>query len=811
MTDEQMTGWSLIYDRFEAEREGLREALCTLGNGYFASRGAAQEAVADAIHYPGTYLAGAYNRLNTHIAERTVENEDMVNFPNWMLLGFRPEDGDWFNPVAVELISYRQELDLRHGLLCRTVRYRDRKGRETTIASRRLVHMDLPHYAAIETEITPHNWSGGAHIRSGLDGRVVNAGVERYRQLASSHIEPLDWGRVGDTAIHLLVQTNQSHIRVAEAARTDLFAGGQRLECSRRLEREHGLVADVLNLDLREQTPLRIEKIVALYSSRDRAISDCDLAACEAVADAPGFAELLDSHGAAWARLWRRADMTPTLKNRSKAQVDASMRVSLTLRFHIFHLLQTISPHNEDLDAGVPARGLHGEAYRGHIFWDEVFIFPYFLYRFPGLARSLLRYRQRRLPAARRAAREAGLGGALFPWQSGSTGREESQTYHLNPRSGRWLPDHSHLQRHVNAAVVYNIWQYYHVTGDLDFLSQFGAEVIIEIARLWSSLATYRPGLDRFEILGVVGPDEFHDGYPDRDEPGVDNNAYTNVMAAWCLDCALKVLRLLPPDRRDELHEELALGKDELARWDDISRKMRVIFHRDGVISQFEGYEELEEFDWDGYRAKYGDIQRLDRLLDAESDSPNRYKVSKQADVLMLFYLFSAEQLIEIFDRLGYSLDPASIPVTIDYYLKRTSHGSTLSRIIHSWVMARMSRPDTWPLFLEALDSDVADIQGGTTPEGIHLGAMAATVDLMQRCYTGAEVHEDHLRLNPGLPAALRRLKMSLRYRGNWLHIDLGAHRIRLLAGQDGRDAIDIGLGDTLYHLAPGEHLDVSL
>ena len=185
----------------------------------------------------------------------------------------------------------------------------------------------------------------------------------------------------------------------------------------------------------------------------------------------------------------------------------------LALHLHIFHLLQTISRNTLDLDVGVPARGLHGEAYRGHIFWDELFIFPYLTLHLPELVRSLLLYRYRRLPEARWAAQQAGFCGAMYPWQSGSNGREEAQVVHLNPDSGRWLPDASHLQRHINVAIAYNIWQYYQATGDIEFMASYGAEMIFEISRFWASLAQYDSALDRFEIKGVMGPDEYHDGY----------------------------------------------------------------------------------------------------------------------------------------------------------------------------------------------------------------------------------------------------------------------------------------------------------
>src|SRR5690606_37205439 len=149
--------------------------------------------------------------------------------------------------------------------------------------------------------------------------------------------------------------------------------------------------------------------------------------------------------------------------------------------------LQTASKHTVGRDVGIPARGWHGEAYRGHIFWDELFTFPYFNFRQPTLARSLLLYRYRRLDQARHAATKAGYQGAMFPWQSGSNGREESQVIHLNPKSGRWIEDKTYRQRHVNAAIAYNVWQYYEVSGDTEFLSEHGAEMLLEIARFWAS------------------------------------------------------------------------------------------------------------------------------------------------------------------------------------------------------------------------------------------------------------------------------------------------------------------------------------
>jgi trehalose/maltose hydrolase-like predicted phosphorylase len=354
-------------------------------------------------------------------------------------------------------------------------------------------------------------------------------------------------------------------------------------------------------------------------------------------------------------------------------------------------------------------------------------------------------------------------------------------------------------------AVAYNVWQYYQVSGDLAFLEAYGAEMLWEIARFWASIASYSHASDRYEICGVMGPDEYHDGYPDRDEPGLDNNAYTNVMAAWVLCRALDTLELLPGHRRTELTERLGLRQEEVDRWEEVSRKLRVCFHDGDIISQFEGYDELEELDWDGLRRRHGNIRRLDRVLEAEGDSTIRYKASKQADVLMLFYLLSAEELRGLLDRLGYPLEPAAIPRNVDYYLERTSHGSTLSGVVNAWVLARSDRPRSWRFFTEALASDLHDVQGGTTAEGIHLGAMAGTVDLAQRCYTGLEAREDVLWLNPSLPEELDGLDFDVRYRGNWgINLHLTPRLLQVRVPASCATPVRIGVNGQVVELSPG-------
>ncbi|WP_320668633.1 glycoside hydrolase family 65 protein [Patulibacter defluvii] len=794
--------WSLRFDGFDPADERHREALCTVGNGRFATRGAAPEARADAIHHPGTYAAGVFDRLTSTVGGRQLEHESAVNVPNWLPLRFRIGDGPWFAVEDVEVLRYEQVLDLRRGVLLRRIRFRDAAGRTTRLAQRRFASMADPHLAALETTIHAEDWSQPLTVRSGLDGTVENDGVARYRGLASRHLDDVACRAIDDETIALGARTAQSRIEVALAARTRVHRGGDPLEPGRRTIDGERRIDHELTLPLTAGEAVTIEKLVALHCSRDAGISEPALASRRALATAPGFEPLLRRHVLRWDGLW----------DRCRVEVDAPSTTAI-LNLHLFHLLQTVNENVIDLDAGVPARGLHGEAYRGHVFWDDVFVFPLLSLKMPELTRALLRYRHRRLPEARAAAAAAGFRGAMFPWQSGSDGREESQQWHRNPLTDRWLPDRSHRQRHIGIAIAYNVWRHFQATGDVEFLADEGAELLLEIARFWASIANYDHARDRYTIRGVMGPDEFHDGYPDRDEPGIDDNAYTNLMAVWVLARAREALDRLPRQRRNALREQLDLRRHELDRWRDIGRRMAVPFHDDGrIISQFAGYERLEELDWESYRRRYGDIARLDRILDAEGDSANRYKASKQADVLMLFYLLSAEELRELLTGLGYPFEHETIPRNVEYYGRRTADGSTLSRVVHAWVLARGDRPGSWPIFREALDCDLVRGPDSTTGEGIHLGAMAGTVDLVHRCYAGVELREDALWVDPRLPAELRELEFSVRYRGHWdVRIAIGNGRLRISVPPSDRSPIAIVHDGVRRTLGPGETLDLPL
>ncbi|NIJ11778.1 trehalose 6-phosphate phosphatase [Saccharomonospora amisosensis] len=789
--------WTLCYQGYDPAQEGLREALCTVGNGYLATRGAAPESEADGTHYPGTYAAGVYNRLSTDIAGHTVDNECLVNLPNWLALTFRVDDGPWFDLASVTVLDYEQYLDMRRAVLVRRLRFRDGGGRTTAVTQRRFVSMRFKHGCALEVTVVALDWSGRLELRSGLDGRVDNSLVERYRDLPGRHLEPVATRELSGDSVLLQMRTNQSRIAVAMAARSVLRRGDRESsssDASYRLVQEDRWVGHDIGVEVHPGEVVTVEKLVTVFTGRDRAISEPGAEAARWLDRLGDFDEMLRGHILAWSHLW----------DRFHVELGNQGEELCIVRLHLLHLLQAVSPNTTELDAGVPARGLHGEAYRGHVLWDELFVFPILNLRIPALTRALLRYRYRRLPEARQAATASGHRGARYPWQSGSDGREESQQLHLNPLSGRWIPDASPLQFHIGLAIAYNTWQYYQATGDREFLANYGTEMLVEIARFFASLTTYDRARDRYVIRGVMGPDEFHSGYPSQPGNGIDNNAYTNVLVVWTLLRAAEALEVIPHRTRTELEQALGLRAEDLQRWEDITHKMFVPFHGDGVISQFEGYELLRELDWEHYRQRYGNIQRLDRILEAEGDDVNRYKAGKQADVLMLFYLFSADELGELFHRLGYRLEHDTIPRTIDYYLARTSHGSTLSAVVHAWVLARANRERALEFFGRALRSDITDIQGGTTPEGIHLAAMAGSFDLLQRCFSGLETRQDRLQLNPLWPKSLGVLELAIHYREHPLRLRISGSRVDVAAEEGLQRPVEVACHGEVAWLEPG-------
>jgi beta-phosphoglucomutase family hydrolase len=790
--------WSITYSDYHPQKEKTRETLLTVGNGYIGTRGAPEELKAGEFNYPGTYMAGLYNRLISQVGDRDVENEDFVNCPNWVSLNFRIGDSPWISFNELEIRSIERTLSFRNGLLVKKATVKDKQGNISRIESERFLSMNNPHMGVQVYSVTPLNYSARITLRSEIDGAIINDGVERYRQLNQNHLKPIKEGH--DEGISWVeVATTQSGIHIATASKSRFMLNGLPVNPIVNAYSQPGRSGLDVQMEVAENQKFTIEKVTAVYSSQKWDSKDPLADAKKTVSGELSSRHLLEQSERDWSRIWDKIDI----------KLEGDRLAQKLLRMHLYHLMVSFSPHNRSIDASITARGLHGEAYRGHIFWDELFILPLYDLHFQEVTRAALLYRYRRLDAAREYARQHGYSGAMFPWQSGSDGREETQVVHLNPVTGKWGDDFSSLQRHVSLAVAYNTWQYIHMTNDLGFLSEFGAEMFLEICRFWASKAKFDQETGRYSIKNVMGPDEFHEKYPGSKEGGLKDNTYTNIMVVWAMDKAFEILELISPAQKTGLLKKLALSSGELDEWMKIASGLNIVI-RDNILAQYDGYFDLQELDWDHYREKFGNIYRLDRLLKAEGKSADDFKVAKQADTLQIFYNLNEETVTGILNELGYSLPGNYLATNLAYYLARTSHGSTLSRVVHAQLANMINDHElSWELYNGALTSDYADVQGGTTGEGIHAGVMAGTVLIAMQSFAGVDLRGDQVRINPGLPKHWRSIRFRFDFKGVEYRVEVTQTEILISFNAKNIESLKVEIAGNQVTLREGKQLNI--
>jgi trehalose/maltose hydrolase-like predicted phosphorylase len=764
--------WHLDYfGKSQGKRHLGQEAMLTIGNGFIGLRGAYVESHADGDNYPGMYVAGVYNQTTTPVAGRDVTNEDLVNMPNAQYLSFSVDDGPTFAADQQAVRDVYRSLDLRTGQLTSSMVVQLADGRQLRVRSFKAADMQQWHRFAIRYELTPLNFAGELTVHAGIDGQVVNANVDRYKQFDQHHIEQLQFSATDNLGL-VQGQTRSSHVQFAIGSKLTQTGSDLRHTVVNQINDDQ--LDQQVHLDAQQGVPYTFEKSVAVYTSLEtptQPLADMvrrDLMRCSY--------NVAFSHSADYFRnVWAECDI----------KIDGDMNSQKLSRVNMFHLM--VSSHalgSGKIDASVGARGLHGEAYRGHVFWDEMFILPFLSTHYPRLVREMLKYRYRRLPAAREAAQAAGKRGSMFPWQSGMHGDEQAQLVHLNPLTQQWDPDNSHLQRHVSLAVAYNVWYYCHVAGDQKFMDDYGLEILLATAQFWLSMCTQDDD-GSFHIRGVMGPDEFHEAYPGSDKLGLDDNAYTNIMVAWLFKTLKQEIKAAKPLTVSRLDDKLGIGGSDFKQMATIDEHLSLPM-QDGIIGQFAGYFDLDRINLTHYRKQYGDVARIDRILKAEGRTPDSYQVAKQADALMAFFILSRRDVSALIKHLGYSFKPTDVAANIKFYLERTTHGSTLSRVVYADLCARNGDAKmSWRLFQEALASDYIDIQGGTTAEGIHLGVMAATLTIITRVYGGFDARGDMVTIRPQLPKQWQKLSFRQRVRGVGYQIVVTPSEVEIRADHD--------------------------
>ncbi|MFP4266376.1 MAG: glycosyl hydrolase family 65 protein [Spirochaetaceae bacterium] len=544
----------------------------------------------------------------------------------------------------------------------------------------------------------------------------------------------------------------------------------------------------LLDFSLAPGETLVFEQMMGVYSQNDVTNPKEEAVKLVSAAVEEGYDSLSETHGTIWESMWGTYSM----------KIDSTDDAQALLNYNFYHNIIATPAHTDHLPIG--ARGLSCQAYQGAAFWDqEIFNLPMFLYTDPGVARNLLVYRYKTLDGARRKAERLGYRGAFYAWISGDTGDELCPDYFfVDVLTGRKIRNHfNDWQIHISPDIAYAVWHYYIATGDWDFICEYGAEMLFEIARFLVSYSYFKMDKKRYEIVRVLGPDEYHEN--------ADNNTFTNVQAAYALAAAEKVYRRLEeeePDYLDRIGKKIALHPGEVKLWKDMCDRMYIPEPEgeSGLIEQFDGYFELEDI-------------TPDRLKERLKD-PGEYwgwpngiafetQVIKQADLVQLFCLHP-----DLYSR-------DTIRTNYDYYEARTQHRSSLSPAVHSIVAAKIDRLAQACFYFHTsctidLYNTNPPVSGGTFIGGIHTAACGIAWQMVVFGFAGFRTEADHIRFEPNLPPEWNKIEFSIIYRNQELRVRIDHKKLSVESGSENSEEIEVRTEDSKLLLAPGSTIELS-
>ncbi|HEU0000184.1 MAG TPA: hypothetical protein VFQ36_04760, partial [Ktedonobacteraceae bacterium] len=660
-----MNLWQIYEDAFDADKLRSLETLYTIGNGYFGTRGTFEEGYPKAT--PATLIAGVFDKIE-------IGKEELANVPDWLPIKlFVNGERFWLNERRV--LGYRRVLDMRRGVLRREVHWRSSAGVGLRVVTERFAslhdeHVGAIRYSVIIDEDQP-TATGPVEIvlSASLNLAVGNYDLMHWESVAQHHDGEIAW---------LHSQTRKSSVQLAQT----MSFSSERCDFHKELVRSDITPMIRFYGALAPGEAIAAEKVVVMYTSRDRekplaaalehhhrimrangAPAENDkhytlhmegITSERPCKQARVYEMLLADHQRAWEHYWDISDML----------IEGDEKAQRAIRYNLYQLRISCPVH--DSYYSIAAKGLTGFGYRGHIFHDtEIFMLPYFTFVHPDMARNLLLYRYHLLPGARAKARLNGYEGAQFPWESTLDGGEATPGAIVHPESGELIPVlNGSLELHITSSIAYANWHYWDVTGDDEYMRQYGAELLLSTAMFWVSRVTRKAGSDEYEINNVIGPDEWHEH--------VNNNAYTNVMARWNIAAALEALDWLTNAdslKAQALLQQLQLDEQKLQHWRDVMAHIRIPQDKQsGLFEQFDGFFQLKHFDQEKYRGRKKSYQGILGVNEIEP-----YQIIKQADVLMLLTVL----------RQRYDL--ATKRVNWDYYYPITDHdfGSSLTPALH--------------------------------------------------------------------------------------------------------------------------------
>jgi trehalose/maltose hydrolase-like predicted phosphorylase len=723
--------WLIVEEGFTLAREHEIESIFAIANGYVGVRASLEEG--SRLSQPGSFAAGVFvDDPGTNLGPA------LAVLPDWPRLEIAV-DGERLSIESGEMLEHRRMLDLRQGVLWRDWRQQDPSGRITRVRILRLASLADRHILLQSIEVTAENYSGQVSLVG--DGLAIPAhGREGVLDIA--HRPSTVAFYLGDTSVAMATGSAPPNLRQK--------APSDRLD--ERWSWETGLGKSV-----------RLDRAFSIFTSRDLAdpLNAARLHLATVLESGP--MAIAAAHVDAWADRWRAADV----------RIIGDDETQRAIRFAAYHLTSAANPADEFVSVG--ARGLTGRAYSGHVFWDtEIYMLPFYLLTEPAAARALLMYRYHTLGAARRKAAARGYRGALYAWESAGTGEETAPQAVATP-DGRIIRILTGEQEHhVSADVAYAVHQYWRATGDDDFMLNAGGDILIETARFWASRAQMEDD-GRAHIRAVIGPDEYHEG--------IDDNAYTNVMARWNLNRAADAVAVLqrkwPADWK-RLSMRIGLEEDEPTVWRRIADALVIGFHAEtGLFEQFEGYFGLAEADVAAYESCGVPI---DLCLGPERTRQS--KAIKQADVVALSAL--------LWDEWPRAVHEANF----NYYEPRTAHGSSLSPAIYALVAARLGYGErALHYFRQAGEVDLANNMGNAAG-GVHMAALAGLWQAAVFGVTGLRLQEEGLAFDPHLPPGWTEMRCSVQWRGCLVRVTLQADPARIGVEVEGPGELTIAVVD---------------
>jgi kojibiose phosphorylase len=714
--------WDLEEFPFHPEKLLHNETLFTIGNGYLATRGTFEEG------YSGDEPATMVHGIFDHAPGMLVP--ELVNAPNWLPIRIKV-DGTPFQlinqnnvnltPLHGALIGYRRTLFLNRGILRRECLFRAESGAIVRLVFERFASLYDEHILAQHVRVMAVDGNPEIEVEAYIEHPVTNNGVQHWTESQVSH---------RDSSVMVETKTRQSGYQLAMAS--------QLLSPDEVRILDHASSAQPVMttcFKLHQEASRDLHKITVIYTNRDTDKPSEAVTSKLREALATGYRVLLQAHEAEWAKYWSTSDI----------QIEGDETAQFAIRFAMYHILITAPRHDDNVSIG--AKTLSGFGYKGHVFWDtELFILPPLTLTQPQIARNLLMYRYHRLPGARNKAGANGYEGAMFPWESTDTGEETTPQWSEPQPDGTririWTGD---SEQHISTDISYSILQYWQWTGDDAFLTQYGAEIVLDTAVFWGSRVESQNG--RYELSRQIGPDEYHEN--------INNSVFTNRMVVWHLEQALGLLIWLEDNARvdyERLVKALDLTPQRLDHWRDVVKKMFIPFdEKQQIHVQFPGFFEMEFIPVPHYEPRTASVQAI-----LGHKRSIQTQVIKQADVVMLMALLSEQ------------LAPRDILINnFNTYYPRTDHGSSLSPAVHAWVAARLGLDDiAYEMFEHAGAIDLRDNKGNVR-DGIHGAASGGVIQALLFGFCGLHLDEKgEPVVEPRLPAHWKKVSFTVYYRG---------------------------------------------